>query len=52
MPWNKLDQLHLKKVFEYKKLLAKNLNFDIKLIDMKILHHKTYSNYLKAISEK
>jgi len=52
IPWNKLDQLHLKKVFEYKKLLAKNLNFDIKLIDMKILHHKTYSNYLKAISRK
>jgi radical SAM superfamily enzyme YgiQ (UPF0313 family) len=52
MPWNKLDQLHLKKVFEYKRLLAKNLNFDIKLINMKILHHKTYGNYLKAIARK
>jgi len=52
VPWNQLDQLHLKKVFEYKKLLAKNLNFDINLIDMKILHHKTYGNYLKAMFEK
>ena len=52
IPWNKLDQLHLKRVFEYKKLLAKNLNFDINLIDMKILHHKTYSNYLKTTTGK
>lgn len=48
IPWNTLDQLRLKKVFEYKKLLAKNLNFDINIIDMQILQYNTYGNYLKT----
>jgi hypothetical protein len=46
--WHYLDKLRLKKVFDYKKLLAKNLNFDINIIDLKILQYKTYSNYLKT----
>lgn len=52
IPWYDLDQLRLKKVFEYKKLLAKNLNFDINIIDMQILQYKTYSNYLKITTGK
>lgn len=52
MPWHLLDHLRLKKVLEYKKLLAKNLNFDINIVDMEILQHKTYSNYLRARTRK